>query len=202
MIDRDESMRLLAARLRPTDIVICGLGSTSRSWKANGGDQLSFFSSDPMGMGPSIALGLALARPDRRVILLEGDGNLLMSLGALATIAGMAPPNLKVLLYHNGCYETTGLQPVAAADRVQFALIAAGAGFPFAREVDEADQLPGALDALLGSDELGFLALRVATRWTPYAPAPPLSVAEEKLLFLQALAAQDRALDAAGGARR
>ena len=192
MIERDESMRLLAPRLGARDLVVCGLGSTSRSWMANGGGQLSYFASDPMGMGPNIALGLALARPDRRVILLEGDGNLLMSLGALATIAGVAPPNLKVLLYHNGCYETTGLQPTAAAERLQFALIAEGAGFPFAREVSESGQLPAALDALLGSEGLGFLALRVATRWTPYAPAPPLSIAEEKLLFLQRLATQDR----------
>ena len=70
-----------------------------------------------MGMGPTIALGLALSRPERRVILLEGDGNLLMSLGALATIAGVAPANLKVILFANGCYETTGMQATAAADQ-------------------------------------------------------------------------------------
>jgi thiamine pyrophosphate-dependent acetolactate synthase large subunit-like protein len=81
VLQRDECMRLIAQHLRPTDLVVSGLGSTARSWKATESPQLSYFASDPMGMGPTIALGLALSRRDRRVILLEGDGNLLMSLG-------------------------------------------------------------------------------------------------------------------------
>ncbi|HEY7065224.1 MAG TPA: thiamine pyrophosphate-dependent enzyme [Chloroflexota bacterium] len=193
VLARDECMRLVAARLRPTDLVVSGLGSTARSWKAAGGPQLTYYASDPMGMGPTIALGLALARPQQRVILLEGDGNLLMSLGALATIAGAAPPNLKVILFANGCYETTGMQPTAAADRLQFALIAEGAGFPSAREAAETAGAERTIAALLAEEGLGFLALKVATAWTPYAPAPPLSIAEEKVLFQQALAARDRA---------
>jgi thiamine pyrophosphate-dependent acetolactate synthase large subunit-like protein len=199
ILGRDDCMRLIAARLRPTDLVVTGLGSTSRSWKSAGGPQLTYFSSDPMGMGPMISLGLALSRPDRRVILLEGDGNLLMSLGALATIAGVAPPNLKIILFANGCYETTGMQPTAAADRLQFALIAAGAGFPVAREATEPEGAAREIAALLDDEGLGFLALKVATAWTPYAPAPPLSIAEEKVLFQQALAVQDRT--AAGATR-
>jgi thiamine pyrophosphate-dependent acetolactate synthase large subunit-like protein len=198
VLPRDECMRLIAAHLRPTDLVVSGLGSTARSWKATESPQLTYFASDPMGMGPTISLGLALSRPERRVILLEGDGNLLMSLGALATIAGVAPPNLKVILFANGCYETTGLQPTAAAERLQFALIAEGAGFPAAREAAEPEGAARAIAALLDEDGLGFLALKVATAWTPYAPAPPLSIAEERMLFQQALAAQDRAAAAAG----
>src|SRR5262249_36263266 len=114
-IDRNRALGQLAARLRTDDVVVTSLASPSRSWRQQHAPQLSYGISDPMGMGPSFALGLALSlEPDgRRVILLEGDGDLLMNLGALAMLAETNPPNLRVLVLQNACYETTGCQPTA-----------------------------------------------------------------------------------------
>jgi thiamine pyrophosphate-dependent acetolactate synthase large subunit-like protein len=86
-----------------------------------------------MGQAPMIALGLALADPGREVIVLNGDGSLLMNLGCLITIAAVRPPNLTVVVLENGVYEVTGGQRTAGVDAgVDFAAIARGAGFPTA----------------------------------------------------------------------
>ena len=75
-----------------------------------------------MGLWASMALGLALARPDRRVMLLAGDGDLLMNLQVLATIASAPVNNLRIVVFHNGAYSSTGGQALAAADRLSFGI--------------------------------------------------------------------------------
>ena len=72
---RSAAASVFAKHLAPDDIVVCGLGSTARAWREQKAPHLTYYASDPMGLGPALALGLALARPDRRVILLEGDGD-------------------------------------------------------------------------------------------------------------------------------
>src|SRR5260370_29461212 len=102
-IDRAAALALLAAKLGLSDVVVTSLASPSRSWRQQRAPQLTYGISDPMGMGPSFALGLAMAlhADERRVILLEGDGDLLMNLGALAMLAETNPPNLKVVVLQN-----------------------------------------------------------------------------------------------------
>lgn len=90
-----------------------------------------------MGGASSLGLGLALAQPDRRVIVLDGDGSLLMQLGSLATIAGAAPPNLYHFVFKNGVYQVSGSQAIPAADRADFALMARGAGYPQTYSFDD-----------------------------------------------------------------
>ncbi|MGQ0641086.1 MAG: thiamine pyrophosphate-dependent enzyme [Gemmatimonadaceae bacterium] len=89
-----------------------------------------------MGHATSLGLGLALAQPQRRVIVCNGDGSMLMNLGSLVTITSQAPANLVVLVFDNGVYEVTGAQPTPGSasgrslgTRVDFAAIARGAGF-------------------------------------------------------------------------
>ncbi|MCK5553082.1 MAG: sulfopyruvate decarboxylase subunit beta [Deltaproteobacteria bacterium] len=88
----------------------------------------SFYMRHSLGMASSIGLGLALARPDRKVIVLEGDGGILMNLGSLATIATQHPKNLILFILDNRCYENTGCQPTATAYRTQLDLVSKGAG--------------------------------------------------------------------------
>lgn len=83
-----------------------------------------------MGGASSVGLGLALARPERKVIVIDGDGSLLMQLGTLATIAGARPDNLIHFLMHNGVYQVSGSQPIPSAGAIDFALMAKGAGYP------------------------------------------------------------------------
>ena len=86
---------------------------------------------DPaMGGHAGLGLGLALARPDKKVMLFDSEGDILMSLGILATVAEQAPPNLYHFLIDNGVYATTGGQPVPNADNIQYDMIARGCGYP------------------------------------------------------------------------
>src|SRR5690348_2081822 len=82
-----------------------------------------------MGSASTIALGIALAQPQRRVIVVDGDGSLLMQLGSLVTIAGAAPSNLFHFVFENGVYETSGSQPLPAEGRFDLTEIARAAGY-------------------------------------------------------------------------
>jgi thiamine pyrophosphate-dependent acetolactate synthase large subunit-like protein len=186
---RGVAARLFAERLGADDVVICGLGSTSRAWREQNAPHATYYASDPMGMAPSLALGLALARPDRRITLLEGDGDLSMNLGALITIAGAAPTNLRIAVFINERYETGGGQPLPNAGRISYVHIAAGAGFPWTGEAHDEAQAARLISALLEIDRLGLLAIHVDAEPSPYPSDPgPTSQAEDRAAFQRRIA--------------
>src|SRR5438552_12092725 len=111
------------------DAVCIPTMTTSPAWRTLAPDDLSVGCMGFMGGASSMGLGLALARPDRRVVVLDGDGSLLMQLGSLATIAGAAPRNLTHLLFKNGVYHTSGAQGIPGGLTVDFVLMAKGAGY-------------------------------------------------------------------------
>jgi len=118
---------------------------------------------DPaMGGHAGFALGVALARPERKVILFDSEGDLLMSLGMLVTIAEQQPANFYHLLIDNGCYATTGGQPVPNADNIAYDVIARGAGYPRAFAFDELGQFSAQLPDILGKPGPVFVALKVS----------------------------------------
>ena len=178
---------LIKARLQPTDVVLCGLGSTGRAWREHHALNPTYYASDPMGMGPAVALGLALAQPNRAVVLLEGDGDLSMNLGALLAIAGAAPPNLRIAVFYNRRYETGGGQPLAAAGKISFAAIARGAGFPWAAEIDDGHAAEPVLDELFARTGPGLVVFPIEAEDSPYPPAGDLAQSEERILFMRAL---------------
>ncbi len=117
---------------------------------------------DPaMGGHAGFALGLALAQPGRRVVLFDSEGDLLMSLGMLATIAEQAPANFYHFLLDNECYATTGGQPVPNAKNVAYETIALGAGYPRAFAFDQVAALTLALPGILAAPGPVFVALKV-----------------------------------------
>ena len=120
-----------------------------------------------MGQAAPFALGLALAQPERRVVLFTGDGELLMSLGALATIANRAPPNLALVILDNESYVETGAQPTATAGRTDLAAMARGAGIPDVRTLTGASELPPLRDALREARGPLFAVLKVAAEALP-----------------------------------
>jgi thiamine pyrophosphate-dependent acetolactate synthase large subunit-like protein len=117
---------------------------------------------DPaMGGHAGFALGLALARPERKLVLFDSEGDILMSLGILATIAEQAPANFYHFLLDNECYATTGGQPVPNAKNIAYDKIALGAGYPRAHAFDEAADFAHELPAILARPGPVFVALKV-----------------------------------------
>ncbi|MGE3271628.1 MAG: thiamine pyrophosphate-dependent enzyme [Chloroflexota bacterium] len=114
-----------------------------------------------MGSASTIALGIALAQPSRKVIVMDGDGSLLMQLGSLVTIAGAAPENLYHFVFENGVYATSGGQPLPAEGRLDFELIARGAGVAHAARYDDADAFKVALPGLLDRQGPVFVTLQI-----------------------------------------
>jgi thiamine pyrophosphate-dependent acetolactate synthase large subunit-like protein len=127
------------------EAVIASLGHPAYELFAHGDRPLNFYTWGSMGLTSSLALGLALARPDRRVVALDGDGSLLMNLGSLATIAACAPPNLVLLVLDNAQYGTTGGQPTATAGRADLDAAARALGIDRTATVRTEEQLEHAL---------------------------------------------------------
>jgi phosphonopyruvate decarboxylase len=182
---------LMKRRLKADDLVVCGLGATEAAFKAAGPVGPTYFASDPMGLWPSIALGLALARPDRRVTLLAGDGDLLMNLQVLATIASAPAENFRIVVFHNGAYSSTGGQRLAGGERLSFATIAKGSGLGWALEAAGEDQAGRRLDELFAQPGPALLDVQLEDEPCPPVPAGPWSQVEERTLFMRALLALD-----------
>ena len=108
-----------------------------------------------------LILGIALARPDRRVVVLDGDGSLLMNLGTLVTIAHAAPKNLLHCLCQNGTYETNGAVDIPGRGRVSFPGLAREAGYPKTYMFDNLDVWERAVDGILQEDGPIFVDLHV-----------------------------------------
>jgi thiamine pyrophosphate-dependent acetolactate synthase large subunit-like protein len=110
-LERRAAMAALLANRKDDLLVIPGLGSTCWDLAAAGDNDRNFYLWGAMGGAAMIGLGLALAQPDKRVLVVTGDGEMLMGMGALATIAVKRPSNLAVVVFDNGHYGETGMQP-------------------------------------------------------------------------------------------
>ena len=121
---------------RPADmVVVSSLGNPTWDVASVGDHALNFNFIGAMGQAGPFALGLAMARPEKRIVLFAGDGELLMSLGVLATIANQAPANLAVVALDNESYVETGSQPSATAGPTDLEAVARGCGFVNTRSV-------------------------------------------------------------------
>jgi thiamine pyrophosphate-dependent acetolactate synthase large subunit-like protein len=128
VLNRFDITKRLVALLRNDEAVVGGIGNTNFDLWAAGRRPQNFYMLGSMGLAIPIALGVALAQPKRRVVALEGDGSLLMQLGALATIGTLQPKNLVIVVMDNQTYQITGSQPTASAFGTDFVAIARGAG--------------------------------------------------------------------------
>lgn len=147
-MNRQAALEALA-RHRTDEVVVTSM-SVVRPWGRLGSHPLDFASADSaMGHTADFALGIALARPERRVICLNGDGSMLMTLGTLVTIAAAGASNLVLVVVDNGTYEITGNQTIPAGGRIDFVAMARAAGFVQARSFDAAAPFEEALPELL-----------------------------------------------------
>jgi len=144
VMNRFDLTRRLVARLTNGEAVIGGIGNTNFDLWAAGRRPQNFYMLGSMGLAVPIALGVALAQPQRRVIALEGDGSILMQLGVFATVATLVPRNLVIVVMDNGVYQITGSQLTATAHKTDIAAVARGAGLTqaaWAADEDDFDQL-------------------------------------------------------------
>lgn len=121
-----------------------------------------------MGKASSVALGIALAKPHRKVLCLDGDGGLMMNLGTLITIAGAAPQNLVHFVFEDGVYFTTGGQPIPGSQKIDFEGMAADAGFAESFSFDDLEDLVGELPSIMEMEGPVFVRLEVS-----HPPEPP-----------------------------
>jgi phosphonopyruvate decarboxylase len=159
MIKRDDCIRLIARH--HTDEIVVPLYQAAFEWHAIKPWPLTYYAFGAMGQGSSHGLGFALGRPDKRVLVLDGDGSLLMNLGTLVTIATVAPPNLLHFVFENGTYEANGAHPIPGQGRVSFAGIARAAGIEKAFEFTEIDDFAAELPGILAMRGPVFVDLKV-----------------------------------------
>lgn len=158
MIPEKDALEIISRNRGEAIVVLSYLG---KDWPVvpSHPPELSFVGC--MGKAAPYALGLALAKPDQRVIVLEGDGSLLMNLGTLVTIANMAPENFVCFLFENGIYQTTGGHQIPAERDVSFAGMATAAGFRRVHDFDDVDQLRGHIAEILKGTGPTFVNLEV-----------------------------------------
>jgi phosphonopyruvate decarboxylase len=159
MMRRDDVLRTLA-KYRTNEIVLTTM-STAQEWPAFSQNEFDF-NARGTGMGhlPDMGLGVAVACPDRKVLILNGDGSMLMNLGVLVTIANAAPRNLILFVFENDMYEVTGGQPIPGRGRTSFAAMARGAGFPQTFEFDELTAFERELPNILKLDGPAFVTVK------------------------------------------
>src|SRR6185503_9894850 len=160
MMKRDEMLKTFA-RQRKDEIVVA-VYTAAQELTHIQPSELNYTFIGAMGQGSSHALGLALGRPDKKVVVFDGDGSLLMNLGSLVTIASQAPKNYIHCLCENGCYETNGSVLTPRSGQLRFAELARTAGYRKTYEISDLAEWERALPNILKSEGPVFVALKVA----------------------------------------
>ncbi len=181
---RDVAKALL--RDRGGLLVVAGLGSPAWDITAAGDDPLNLPLWGAMGGAAAIGLGLALAQPDRRVLVITGDGEMLMGLGTFATIGLQRPSNLSLVVFDNERYGETGMQLTHTADTMDLVGAARAAGFPVAGRAADQAELEGALPVILEATGPVFYDIKVRAEDLDFV-LPPKEGVILKQRFRQAL---------------
>jgi len=184
-MDHREVLRVLAEH-RGGRVVITTMASVAY-WAELSDSPLDFaYIPSSMGQGPALGLGLTLAHPERGVIVVNGDGSMLMNLGSLVTLASY-PTSIYLLIMDNGLYEVTGGQPVAGSGRTDFAELARGAGIRRVYRFDKLEEWKtGAAEALSGPGPV-VIWLKIDGRLGQKTPKPPRPMAEQLRRLREAL---------------
>lgn len=193
-----EAVALVRERRGPADVVVTSMGS-AREWMALGPlhDLDLVLVPSAMGHATSMGLGLALAQPARRVIVLSGDGSLLMNLGTLISISAAAPANLLVVVLANGVYEVTGAQatpgaPAARAqgDAVDYAAMARACGLRSVFHWSTLEEWHAGIGRAMADAGPTLVVLDVAPVPGAVGPRSPGPAAARAARFMQALGAR------------
>ena len=171
LLHRREVVKDLLTERRDA-LVVAGLGSTAWDCTAAGDSALTFPLWGAMGTAAMVGLGLSIAQPARRVLVVTGDGEMLMGLGSLATIGVQAPRNLAIAVIDNERYGETGMQATHTAHGVDLAAVALGCGFASASVAREQAELEAARERLLAGDGPILVQFKVVAEKLPLVLPP------------------------------
>ena len=170
MMDGMKALKVISEH-RGDAIVVATMTAKDEWFQVSTNPDLDLLFTGSMGKASSMALGLALARPERKVIVLDGDGSLLMNLGSLATIAHMAPANLIHFVMENAVYLITGGQPIPGAQKLSFAALARSAGYVQAHDFDDLEAFQDGIESIMNQTGPILACLKVL----PISKVTPLS---------------------------
>jgi thiamine pyrophosphate-dependent acetolactate synthase large subunit-like protein len=167
--------------------VVGGIGNTNFDLWAAGHRPQNFYMLGSMGLAFPIALGVALAQPNRKIFALEGDGSLLMQLGCLSTIATLAPKNLCMVVMDNGIYQITGAQPTPAAAHADIVAIAIGSGITNSAWAADEEDFERLLDQSLTTSGPMLIGVRIDDKpGTGQTRRDPVQIRERFMIGLGA----------------
>ena len=179
---RFDCLKIIAAKA-PDALVVTSAGAMTLEWQVLRPSDANL-RVRTLGLCSSIALGMALGLPHRKVIALDGDGSLLMNLCSLPTIARMQPKNLLHVVFDNEVYEASGNKKTATAAGADLVAIARASGIGEARWANSVDAFAQAVTAALSSDGLSFIGAKVTTERTEVPPYP-IDEVENKYRFIR-----------------
>jgi thiamine pyrophosphate-dependent acetolactate synthase large subunit-like protein len=161
VMNRFDLTSRLVKKLKHEEAVVGGIGNTNFDLWAAGHRPQNFYMLGSMGLAFPIALGVALAQPERRVFALEGDGSLLMQLGSLSTIAALKPKNLTMVVMDNGVYQITGNQPTPAASAADIVGIAVASGIANSAWAADEEDFERLIDQSLSAAGPSLIGVRI-----------------------------------------
>jgi sulfopyruvate decarboxylase subunit beta len=179
---RYDCLRAIAPRFGD-ELVVTNLGAVRHEWQALRPHHGNYHLQN-LGLTSSMALGLALALPHRKVVAFDGDGSLLLNLGSLATIANQHPRNLIHVVFDNECYESSRGAPTATAGQADLAAVARGCGFANVITVDTVAEFEAGFSQAFKSGDLYFILAKVEPG-AGDVPAAALDSQENKYLFVR-----------------
>jgi thiamine pyrophosphate-dependent acetolactate synthase large subunit-like protein len=161
VMNRSVLTRRFVGKLKAGEAVIAGIGNTNFDLWASGQRPQNFYMLGSMGLATPIALGVALAQPERKVFALDGDGSILMQLGAFGTVAAAAQKNLSIIIWDNGLYQITGSQPTLTSSGTDLVAIAKGAGLSQSAWAADEEHFDHLVDRALEGQGPWFIAARI-----------------------------------------
>ena len=160
MMESFEALKVIS-QYRGDTIVVATMTANFEWPQVSTNPGLDLMFSGAMGKASSMGLGLALAQPDRKVLVLDGDGSILMNLGSLVTIANMAPPNLIHFVFENTVYRTTGGQSIPTPSKFSFTALARDVGYANVLEYEELENLENNIGTVFNQTGPTFISLIV-----------------------------------------
>lgn len=183
-MNRLEAIRIIIGRLSDDELVIHANGAISRESFACSDRKKNFYLLGTMGLPAAVSLGAALCAPEKKVVVLDGDGNLLMGFGNLAMVGALKPPNLIHVVLDNGVYGTTGDQP-SLSPSLDLPAIAKSAGYRHSVRVGNDEDLDAAVRDSLDAAGPCFIHVAVGSDVPEKAPRIPYTAADIAERFME-----------------
>jgi thiamine pyrophosphate-dependent acetolactate synthase large subunit-like protein len=188
VMNRFDLTKRLVGQLKRDEAVIGGIGNANFDLWASGQRPQNFYMLGSMGLTIPIALGVAIAQPQRHIVALEGDGSLLMQLGCLATVAMRAPKNLTMVVWDNGIYQITGGQPTASASVADLVAIARGSGLSNSAWAADEEDFERLFALALKAEAPSLIAVRIDNQ--PGVGATDRDPVQIRARFMQGIGAK------------